>query len=62
MSKATDYLVEQIRNKDALIEDLLGQRSAIWDAGWAGLHHELECQKDDPYHPITNTNPYEGKA
>lgn len=58
MSKATDYLVEQIRSKDALIDDLLRQRKAIWDDGWAGLRSEQEWQKADPNHPITNTNPY----
>ena len=63
MSKATDYLVEQIRQKDLLIESLLNQQIAdkcrAWREGWHEHYLEWERQKADPSHPITQNNPYE---
>jgi hypothetical protein len=58
MSKATDYLIEQIRNKDLLITSMMAQRAQDWDTGFSAAVAEDAKQQRDPSHPFTRDNPF----
>lgn len=58
MSKATDYLVEQIRERDARIAEFRTRLETAWGEGWHEHYLEFERQKADPTHPITANNPF----
>jgi hypothetical protein len=62
VSRTTDYLIEQIRERDQLIQSLLNRqlpdRAQAWSEGWHEHYLEHAKQKADPSHPITQNNPY----
>lgn len=60
MSKATDYLVKVIAEKDQIIGSLMTGQATAWDEGWHEHYLEEVRQSKDPSHPITANNPYEG--
>lgn len=59
MSKATDYLVEQIRQRDETIGAMMRANQGVWDEGWHAHFLEWDAQRKDPSHPITKNNPYQ---
>ena len=62
MSRATNYLIDQIEQKDHTISSLMRSQAAVWHEGWEALRAEQEAQKADPSHPITRRNPYDRGA
>lgn len=70
MSKATDYLIEQIREKDQLIASLVESSTKHKDAlgrvfneGWTARADEHDRADNDPAYPFGRdaVNPYTGK-
>jgi len=58
VSTTTEYLVEQIRLQQKVIEAMAANRAGRVESGFDSAVAEIETQKRDPSHPFTRSNPF----
>lgn len=56
--RVSEYLLDQIKEREQIIQSMMAAKAQDWDEGFTACANEWTRQAKDPSHPITRTNPH----